>query len=193
MNTYIVDGLNVPQDEMEEMQKGNKETPSFAEIGSPSTPLDEPNITLVEKALTTRYVLKSQDINGIDDNKFKYSCSTNRINDSLNFMPCDNNYNVYRLDYLENYKEAMFMLEQINSMPKEPLPNQELSALHETYVSFNYTLICCYNLLMVLIMDAYVYNKFCKSRSCFALGQANDLEEAHVGKDSIFTNHVDKD
>jgi hypothetical protein len=193
MNAYIVDGLNVPQDEMEEMQKGNKETPSFAEIGSPSTPLDEPNITLVEKALTTRYVLKSQDINGIDDNKFKYSCSTNRINDSLNFMPCDNNYNVYRLDYLENYKEAMFMLEQINSMPKEPLPNQELSALHETYVSFNYTLICCYNLLMVLIMDAYVYNKFCKSRSCFALGQANDLEEAHVGKDSIFTNHVDKD
>jgi hypothetical protein len=31
-------------------------------------------------------------------------------------------------------------------------------------------------------MDAYVYNKFCKSRSCFALGQANDLKEAHVGR-----------
>jgi hypothetical protein len=41
-------------------------------------------------------------------------------------------------------------------------------------------------------MYAYVYNKFCKSRSCFALGQANDLKEEHVGKDPIFTNHVDK-
>jgi hypothetical protein len=41
-------------------------------------------------------------------------------------------------------------------------------------------------------MDAYVYNKFCKSRSCFALGQANDLKEAHVGKDPIFTYHIDK-
>jgi hypothetical protein len=25
-----------------------------------------------------------------------------------------------------------------------------------------------------------------------ALGQANDLKEAHVGKGSIFTSHVDK-
>jgi hypothetical protein len=41
-------------------------------------------------------------------------------------------------------------------------------------------------------MDAYVYNKFCKSRSCFALDQANELKEAHVWKGSIFTNHVDK-
>jgi hypothetical protein len=50
----------------------------------------------------------------------------------------------------------------------------------------------CYNSHVVLIMDAYVYNKFCKSRSWFALGQANDLKEAHVGKGLIFTNHVDK-
>jgi hypothetical protein len=41
-------------------------------------------------------------------------------------------------------------------------------------------------------MDAYVYNKFCKSRSCFALGQANDLQKAHVERRLIFTNHVDK-
>jgi hypothetical protein len=41
-------------------------------------------------------------------------------------------------------------------------------------------------------MDAYVYNNFCKSRSCFALGQVNDLKEAHVGKRPIFTNHIDK-
>jgi hypothetical protein len=34
---------------MEGMQKGNKETPSLVEIGSPSTPLDKPNIILVKK------------------------------------------------------------------------------------------------------------------------------------------------
>jgi hypothetical protein len=47
-NTNVVDGLHVPHDEMEGVQKGNKETHSLVEIGSPSTPLDEPNITLVE-------------------------------------------------------------------------------------------------------------------------------------------------
>jgi hypothetical protein len=84
MNAYIIDGLHVPHDEMEEMQKGNKETPSLVEISSPSTPLDEPNITLVEKALRPRYTPKSQDIIGIDVDKLKYSCTTNSMNDSLN-------------------------------------------------------------------------------------------------------------
>jgi hypothetical protein len=50
MNAYIIDGLHVPHDEMERVQKGNKETPSLVDIDSPSTPLDEPNITLVEKS-----------------------------------------------------------------------------------------------------------------------------------------------
>jgi hypothetical protein len=36
---------------MEGVKKRNKETPSLVEIDSPSTPLDEPNTTLVEKAL----------------------------------------------------------------------------------------------------------------------------------------------
>jgi hypothetical protein len=49
MNAYIIDGLHVPHHEMEGMQKGNKETPSLVEIGSPSTPLDKPNIILVKK------------------------------------------------------------------------------------------------------------------------------------------------
>jgi hypothetical protein len=80
-------------------------------------------------------------------------------------MPCSNNDHVDRLDFLENEKEETFMFEPINLTPKELLPNDELSALHETYASFNYTLICCYNLLVVLILDAYVYNKFYKSRS----------------------------
>jgi hypothetical protein len=70
MNAYIIDGLHVPHDEMEGMQKGIKETPSLVEIGSPSTPLDEPNITLVEKALRPRYAPKSQDTIGIDVDKF---------------------------------------------------------------------------------------------------------------------------
>jgi hypothetical protein len=67
------------------------------------------------------------------------------------------------IDFLENEKEETFMFEQIDLTPKEPLPNYELSAMHETYASFVYTLTCCYNSHVVLIMDAYVYNKFCKS------------------------------
>jgi hypothetical protein len=100
-NANVVGGLHVPHDEMEGVQKGNKETPSLVEIDSPSTPLDEPNITLVEKALRSRYALKSQDIIGIEVDKFKYSCSTNSVNDSLNSIPCSNNDHVDRLDFLE--------------------------------------------------------------------------------------------
>jgi hypothetical protein len=169
------------------VQKGNKETPSLVETDSPSTPLDEPNIILVEKALRPRYVLKSQDIISIDVDKFKYSCSTNSMNDSLNSMPCSNNDHVDRLDFLENKKEETFMFDPINLTPKEPLPNYELSAMHETYASFIYTLTCCYNSHVVLIMDAYVYNKFCKSRSCFALGQANDLKKGTCQEKARFS------
>jgi hypothetical protein len=82
------------------VQKGNKETHSLVEIDSPSTPLDESNITLVKKPLRPRYALKSQDIIGIDVDKFKYTCSTNSMNDSLNSMPCSNNDHVDRLDSL---------------------------------------------------------------------------------------------
>jgi hypothetical protein len=170
MNAYIVEGLRVPHDELKKLQDGDKEATTLVEIDSPSTPLDEPNITLVEKALRPRYALKSQDVIGIDDNKFKYSCSTNSINNSLNYMPCSNNDHVDRLDFLENEKEETFMFEPINLTPKQPLPNDELSSMHETYASFVYILTCCYNSHVVLIMDAYVYNKFCKFQSCFALG-----------------------
>jgi hypothetical protein len=114
------------------------------------------------------------------------------MNNSLNSMPCSNNDHVDRLDFLENEEEETFMFEPINLTPKEPLPNYMLSSMYETYASFVYTLTSCYNSHVVLIMDVYVYNKFCKSRSCFVLGQANDLKEAHVRKGPIFTNHVDK-
>jgi hypothetical protein len=192
MNAYIVEGLHVPHDELKKLQDGDEKTTPLVEIDLISTLQNEPKITLVEGAPRQRYTLKPQDINGIDDDKFKYSCSTNRINNSLNSMPCFNHDHVDRLDILENEKEETFMLEPINLTPKEPLPNYELSAMHETYASFLYTLTCCYNSLVVLIMDVYVYKKFCKSRSCFELGQANDLKEPHVGKGPIFTNHVDK-
>jgi hypothetical protein len=109
-------------------------------LHSPSTPLDEPNITLVEKALRPRYTLKSQDIIGIDIDKFKYSCSTNSMNNRLNSMPYSNNDHVARLDFFENEKEETFMFEPINLTPKEPLPNDELSAMHETYAYFCNTL-----------------------------------------------------
>jgi hypothetical protein len=125
-------------------------------------------------------MLKPQDIIGINDDILKYSCCTISMNNSLNSMPFSNNDHVDRLDFLENDDEAIIMFEPFNYMPKEPLPNDELSALHETYASFNCTLTCCYNSHVVLIMDAYIYNKFCKSRSCFVLGRANDLKEPHV-------------
>jgi hypothetical protein len=157
-NANVVDGLHVPHDELEGVQKGNKETPSLVEIDSPSTPLDEPNIILVEKALRPRYALKSQDIIGNYVDKFKYSCSTNSMNDSLNSIPCFNNDHVDRLDFLENEKDETFIFEPINLTPNEPLPNDKLSAMHETYASFIYTLTSCYNSHVVLIMDAFVYN-----------------------------------
>jgi hypothetical protein len=167
---------------LKKLQAGDEEATTLVEIDLTSTPLDEPNITLVKEALRQRYTLKSQDIIGIDDDKFKYSCSTNSVNDSLNSTPCSNNDHVDRLDFLGNEKEETFMFEPISLTSKEPLPNDELSAMHEIYASFIYTLTCCYNSHVVLIMDTYVYNKFCKSRSWFALGQANDLKEAHVGR-----------
>jgi hypothetical protein len=149
----------------DELKKLHEETTILVEIDLTSTPLDEPNITLVKEAPRQRYTLKSQDIIGINDDMFKYSCWTNSMNNNLNSMPCYNNDHVDRLDFLENEKEETFIFEPINLTPKEPLPNYELSFMHETYASFVYTLTCCYNSHVVLIMDAYVYNKFCKSRS----------------------------
>jgi hypothetical protein len=75
------------------------------------------------------------------------------MNDSLNFMPCSNNDHVNRLDFLEKEKEETFMFDPINLTPKEPLPSFELSAMHETYASFIYTLTCCYNSHVVLCLQ----------------------------------------
>jgi hypothetical protein len=86
------------------------------------------------------------------------------MNNSLDSMPCTNNDDVDRLDFLENEKEKTFMFEPINLTPKEPLPNDDLSAMHETHASFVYTLTSCYNSHVVSIMDMHVYNKFCKPR-----------------------------
>jgi hypothetical protein len=54
MNAYIVEVSHVPHDELKKLQDGDEEASTLVEIVSPSTPLDEPNITLVEKALRPR-------------------------------------------------------------------------------------------------------------------------------------------
>jgi hypothetical protein len=182
MNVYIVEGLHVPHDELKRLQDGDEETTPLVEIDLISTLQDEPKITLVEGALRQRYMLKYQDIIGINDDMFKYSCWTNSMNNCLNSLPCSNNDHVDRLDFLENEEEETFMFEPTNLTPKEPLPNGELSSMHETYASFIYALTCCYNSHVVLTIDAYVYNKFCKSRSCFAVGQLMTLKKHMSGK-----------
>jgi hypothetical protein len=102
------------------LQDGDEEATTLVEIDLTSTPLDEPNITLVKEAPRKRYTLKSQDIIGINDDMFKYSCWTNSMNNSLNSMPCSNNDHVDRLDFLGNEKEETFMFKPINLTPKEP-------------------------------------------------------------------------
>jgi hypothetical protein len=94
LNANVVDGLHVPHDEMEGMQKGNKETTTLVEIDLLSMPQNEPKITLVKEAPRQRYTLKSQDIIGINDDMFQYLCWTNIINNNLNSMPCSNNDHV---------------------------------------------------------------------------------------------------
>jgi hypothetical protein len=76
MNAYIIEGLHVPNDELKKLEDGDEEATTLVEIDLTSTPLDEPNITLVEKALRPRYTLKYQDIIGIDDDMLESSCST---------------------------------------------------------------------------------------------------------------------
>jgi uncharacterized DUF497 family protein len=77
INMYIVDGLRVPHDGLKKLHDGDEEATTLVEIDLTSTPLDEPNINLVKEALRQRYTLKSQDIIGINDEMFKYSCWTN--------------------------------------------------------------------------------------------------------------------
>jgi hypothetical protein len=100
------------------------------------------------------------------------------MNDSLNSMPCSNNDHVDRLDFLENEKEETFMFDPINLTPEEPLPNDELSSMHETYASFIYTLTCFYNSHVVLIMDAYSKEEKWKVENvCRLHGFEQDMQE----------------
>jgi hypothetical protein len=103
---------------LKKLQDGHDETTPLVEIDLISTPLDEPSITLVEKALRPRYALKSQDIIGIDVHKFKYSCSTNSMNNSLDSMACSNNDHVDGLGFLENEKRKHLCLNQLISYLK---------------------------------------------------------------------------
>jgi hypothetical protein len=115
LNAYIVEGLHVPHDELKKLQDGDEETTPLVESDMISTLQDEPKITLVKGALRQRYTLNSQDIIGINVDMFKYSCWTNSMNNSLNFMPCSNNDHVDRLDFLENEKRKHLCLNQLIS------------------------------------------------------------------------------
>jgi len=85
------------------------------------------------------------------------------VDDRLNSMPCTYVYHINRLEFLENDKEAVILFEPIDFMPSEPLPCRDLSAMQETYATFNCTMILFCKSVVVVIMDAYAYNKFCKS------------------------------
>jgi hypothetical protein len=70
------------------------------------------------------------------------------MNNSLNHMPCSNSDHVDRPDFFENNDEAMFMFEPINITPKEPLLNDELNVMHETFTcSVNYRRVCLKQIL----------------------------------------------
>jgi hypothetical protein len=87
MNASIIEGLRAPHDELKKLEDGDEEATTLVEIDLTSRPLDEPNITLVKEAPRQRYALKSQDIIGINDEMFKYSCWINSMNNNLNFVP----------------------------------------------------------------------------------------------------------
>jgi hypothetical protein len=103
---------------LKKLQDGDEEATPLVEIDLISTQQDEPKITLVEGAPRQGTTLKSQYIIGINDDKFKCTCWTNSMNNSLNSMPCSNNDHVDRLDFFENKKEETFMFESINLTPK---------------------------------------------------------------------------
>jgi hypothetical protein len=84
------------------------------------------------------------------------------------------------------------MSDPINLIPKELLPNDELSAMHKTYASFVYTLTCCYNSHVVLIMDAMFTISFVNLDHALRLVKLMTLKKHMSGEGPIFTNHVDK-
>jgi hypothetical protein len=100
------------------LQDSDEETTLLLEINLISTLQAETKITLVEGALRQRYTLKPQDIIGINDDMFKYSCWTNSMNNSLNSMSCCNNDHVDWLDFLENEKRKHLCLNQLISHQK---------------------------------------------------------------------------
>jgi hypothetical protein len=104
MNAYIVERLHVPHDVLKKLQDGDEETTPLVVIDRISMLRDEPKITPVEEALRQRYMLKSQDIIGINDDMFKYSYWTISMKNNLNSMPCSNNHHVDMLDFFEMKK-----------------------------------------------------------------------------------------
>ena len=83
----------------------------------------------------------------------------------------DNNHvyrldnHVYRLDFLDNENGGInFTFD--NFMPNKPELDKNINAKYMIHVLVNHNLLCFSNLIIIVVMDAYVYHKFCKSRSC---------------------------
>ena len=89
----------------------------------------------------------------------------------LDVKPCyDNNYvyrldnHVYRLNFLDN-KNGGTSFNFDNFIPNKPELEKKINAKYMIYVLVNHNLLCFCNLIIIVVMDAYVYHKFCKSRS----------------------------
>ena len=92
---------------------------------------------------------------------FDESFNLNKIN--LDAKPCYDNNHVYRIDFLENDKEAMnFNFDSF--MPKKP--KFKINSKNKIHAIVNNSMLYFYNLIIIVGVDAYVYHKFCKSRSC---------------------------
>ena len=88
------------------------------------------------------------------------SLNLNKTN--LDAKPYSDNNHVYRLDFLENENKAIsFNFD--NFMPNEPKLEKKINAKYMIYVLVNHNLLCFCNLIIIVVMDAYVYHKFCKS------------------------------
>jgi len=74
----------------------------------------------------------------------------------------DNNY-VYKLDFPENKNEAIsFNFDYF--MPNKPELEKKFNAKYIIHTLINHNLFYFCNLIIIVVMDAYVYHKFCKSR-----------------------------
>ena len=84
----------------------------------------------------------------------------------LDVNPCyDNNYvyrldnHVYRLNFLDN-KNGGTSFNFDNFIPNKPELEKKINAKYMIYVLVNHNLLCFCNLIIIVVMDAYVITSF---------------------------------